>query len=84
MEIDLRCKKCGRWLGKATSNTDDLTIKCGNCKNNNVYNITFTSTINGAVCYDRDRTDLSEQPAKVNSKTAEPHRQNVRRYKVHE
>ena len=74
MEIDLRCKKCGRWLGKATSNTDKLTIKCGNCKSNNVYNITFASTINGAVCYDINRTDLSEPPAKVNLKTAEPHK----------
>ena len=71
MEIDLRCKKCGRWLGKATSNMDNLTIKCGNCKTNNVYNVTFTSTISGAVCYHRNRTELSEQPAKVNSKTAE-------------
>ena len=74
MDIDLRCKKCGRWLGKATSNTDHLTIKCGNCKTNNVYNITFTSTISSAVCYHKDRTDLSEQPAKVNSKTAEQHK----------
>lgn len=68
MEIDLRCKKCGRWLGKATSNTEHLTIKCGNCKTNNVYNITFTSTLSGAVCYDRNRTELSEQPAKVKLK----------------
>ena len=68
MEIDLRCKKCGRWLGKATSNTDNLTIKCGNCKNNNVYNVTFVSTISGAVCYDIDRTELSEAPAKVKLK----------------
>ena len=59
MEIDLRCKKCGRWLGKATSNTERLTIKCGNCKSNNVYNITFTSTLSGAVCYHNKRTDLS-------------------------
>lgn len=68
MDIDLRCKKCGRWLGKATSNTDHLTIKCGNCKSNNVYNITFTSTLSGAVCYHIDRTELSEQPAKVKLK----------------
>ena len=68
MEIDLRCKKCGRWLGKATSNTEHLTIKCGNCKTNNVYNVTFTSTLNGAVCYDRGRTELSEAPAKVKLK----------------
>lgn len=68
MDINLKCKKCGRWLGKATSNTDHLTIKCGNCKTNNVYNITFTSTLSGAVCYHIDRTELSEQPAKVNSK----------------
>lgn len=77
MEIDLRCKKCGRWLGKATSNTDHLTIKCGNCKTNNVYNVTFTSTLSGAVCYDRNRTELSEQPAKVKLKdrrTAETER----------
>lgn len=80
MEIDLRCKKCGRWLGKATSNTDNITIKCGNCKSNNVYNITFTSTISGAVCYHIDRTDLSEPPAKVNSKdrrTAQAERSEV-------
>lgn len=80
MEIDLRCKKCRRWLGKITSNTDNLTIKCGNCKSNNVYNITFTSTLSGAVCYHKNRTELSEQPAKVNSKdrrTAQAERSEV-------
>ena len=70
MEVDLRCRKCNRWLGKATSNTEHLTIKCGNCKTNNIYNVTFTSTLKGGLCYSKSRTDLSEAPAKANPKAA--------------
>lgn len=38
--MDLRCKKCGRWLGH-TDNNCDLEFKCGNCKTNNRFNIRF-------------------------------------------
>ena len=71
MEINLKCRNCGRWLGKTDSNTEHLTIKCGNCKTNNIYNVTFTSTISTALWYSNNRTDLSEQPAKANPKAAE-------------
>lgn len=71
MEVDLRCRKCNRWLGKATSNTEKLTIKCGNCKTNNTFNVTFASTINGSLCYSKNRTDLSEATGKGQAKAAE-------------
>lgn len=74
MEINLKCRNCGRWLGKTDSNTDNLTIKCGNCKTNNIYNVTFTSTLKGGLCYSKSRTDLSEAPAKANPKAAEQRR----------
>lgn len=38
--MDLRCKQCGRWLGK-TEQDCDLEFKCGNCKTNNRFNIQF-------------------------------------------
>lgn len=71
MEVDLRCRKCNRWLGKATSNTEKLTIKCGNCKTNNEFNVTFASTLRQGLCYDKSRTDLSEATGKGQTKTAE-------------
>lgn len=71
MEINLKCRNCGRWLGKTNSNTENLTIKCGNCKTNNIYNVTFTSTLKGGLWYSKSRTDLSEQPAKANTEAAE-------------
>lgn len=74
MEINLKCRNCGRWLGKTDSNTDNLTIKCGNCKTNNIYNVTFTSTLKDGLWYSKSRTDLSEQPAKANTEAAEQRR----------
>ena len=71
MEINLKCRNCGRWLGKTNSNTENLTIKCGNCKTNNVYNVTFTSTLKSGLWYSKSRTDLSEATGKGQSKTAE-------------
>lgn len=38
--MDLRCKKCGRWLGH-TDNDCDLEFKCGNCKTNNQFRVHF-------------------------------------------
>lgn len=74
MKINLKCRNCGRWLGKTNGNTENLTIKCGNCKTNNVYNVTFISTLKGGLWYSKSRTDLSEQPAKANTEAAEQRR----------
>lgn len=66
-EIDLRCKKCGRWLGKTNTAISDLVIKCGNCKHNNVFNVEFQSNF---VYHEIRRVDRSSD-AKGQSKTAD-------------
>lgn len=39
--MDLKCKKCGRWLGHVNQNVSGLQIKCGNCKLLNLFKIVF-------------------------------------------
>lgn len=70
MEVDLKCRKCGRWLGKANADLAGVIIKCGNCKTNNAFSVTFTSTLRQGLCYYKSRTDLSEATGKGQSKTA--------------
>lgn len=67
IEIDLRCKKCGRWLGKANSSLAGVVIKCGNCKTNNAYNIEFQSNF---VYHENRRVDRSSN-AEGQVKTAD-------------
>lgn len=38
--MDLRCKKCERWLGRANGDCATI-IKCGNCKANNQFVVHF-------------------------------------------
>lgn len=45
--MDLKCRKCGRWLGHADGNIGETTIKCGNCKTNNKYRVIMMSTYDG-------------------------------------
>ena len=67
MEIDLRCKKCARWLGKTCKNVQNLIIKCGNCKYNNVFNVEFQSQF----AYNEIRRVDRSSDAKGQSKTAD-------------
>lgn len=67
IEIDLRCKQCGRWLGKANSSLAGVVIKCGNCKTNNTYNIEFQSNF---VYHENRRVDRSSN-AEGQTKTAD-------------
>lgn len=38
MSYDIHCKKCGRYLGSCTRDTD-VTLKCPNCKSLEHYSI---------------------------------------------
>lgn len=38
MEYDIHCKKCGRYLGSCTRDTD-ITLKCPNCRSLLEYHI---------------------------------------------
>ena len=67
IEIDLRCKKCGRWLGKTSKSVNGLVIKCGNCKTNNTYNVEFQSNF----VYSENRRVDQRSDAKGQSKTAD-------------
>lgn len=67
IEIDLRCKQCGRWLGKTSKSVNGLVIKCGNCKTNNTYNIEFQSNF---VYHENRRVDRSSN-AEGQIKTAD-------------
>ena len=71
IEIDLRCKKCGRWLGKADNSLAGVVIKCGNCKTNNEYTIVMQSDIAHNSCYARNRRVDQRSDAKGQSKTAD-------------
>ena len=70
-EIDLRCKKCGRWLGKANTSLNGVIIKCGNCKTNNEYTIVMQSDIVRHSWYARNRRVDPRSDAKGQSKTAD-------------
>ena len=70
-EIDLRCKKCGRWLGKANTSLNGVIIKCGNCKTNNEYTIVMQSDIVRRSWYSRNRRVDQGSNAKGQSKTAD-------------
>ena len=71
IEIDLRCKKCGRWLGKADNSLAGVVIKCGNCKTNNEYTIVMQSDIARHSLYTRNRRVDQRSDAKGQSKTAD-------------
>lgn len=71
IEIDLRCKKCGRWLGKADNSLAGVVIKCGNCKTNNEYTIVMQSDIVQNSLYTRTRRVDQRSDAKGQSKTAD-------------
>ena len=70
-EIDLRCKKCGRWLGKANASLAGVVIKCGNCKTNNEYTVVMQSDIVRHSWYSRNRRVDQGSNAKGQSKTAD-------------
>lgn len=70
-EIDLRCKKCGRWLGKANASLAGVVIKCGNCKTNNEYTIVMQSDIVRHSWYHTNRRVDQRSDAKGQSKTAD-------------
>lgn len=70
-EINLRCKKCGRWLGKANTSLAGVIIKCGNCKTNNEYTIVMQSDIAHNSWYARNRRVDQRSDAKGQSKTAD-------------
>lgn len=36
---DIRCKKCGRWLGRVHGRATGVALKCGNCKAVSAYDI---------------------------------------------
>ena len=71
IEIDLRCKKCGRWLGKANASLAGVIIKCGNCKTNNEYTIVMQSDIVRRSWYHTNRRVDQGSNAKGQSKTAD-------------
>ena len=70
-EIDLRCKKCGRWLGKANNSLASVIIKSGNCKTNNEYTIVMQSDIVRHSWYHTNRRVDQRSDAKGQSKTAD-------------
>lgn len=70
-EIDLRCKKCGRWLGKANASLAGVVIKCGNCKTNNEYTIVMQSDIAQNSWYARNRRVDRSSNAEGQVKTAD-------------
>lgn len=67
--MNLKCKKCGRWLGKIYNDVNYLVVKCGNCKYNNRYTVTFIGSFSGSPCYSRSRTLPSDSNGQM--KTAE-------------
>ena len=76
--MDLTCKKCGRWLGKTDNGANGLTVKCGNCKTNNVYNISTQSAlysdylaIGGGYMYNNNRQSENKAKAAATQKAAE-------------
>lgn len=71
IEIDLRCKRCGRWLGKANASLACVIIKCGNCKTNNEFSIVMQSDIAQNSWYARTRRVDQRSDAKGQSKTAD-------------
>lgn len=70
-EINLRCKKCGRWLGKANTSLTGVIIKCGNCKTNNEFTVVMQSDIVRHSWYARNRRVDQGSNAKGQSKTAD-------------
>lgn len=70
-EIDLRCKKCGRWLGKANASLAGVVIKCGNCKTNNEYTIVMQSDIVRHLWYSKNRRVDRSSNAEGQTKTAD-------------
>lgn len=70
-EIDLRCKKCRRWLGKTNASLAGVIIKCGNCKANNEFSIVMHSDIVRHSLYTRYRRVGQGSNAEGQSKTAD-------------
>lgn len=71
IEIDLRCKNCGRWLGKANTSLAGVVIKCGNCKTNNEFTVVMQSDIVRHSLYTKNRRVDQGSNAKGQSKTAD-------------
>lgn len=68
--MNLRCKKCNRWLGTIEHSVDGLVIKCGNCKANNEFNVVMISEFRPSMCYNLDRRGATPQSQQGQSKTA--------------
>ena len=67
--MNLRCKKCNRWLGTCDHSVDGLVIKCGNCKFNNEFNIVMISEFRPSMCYNADRRGTIPQSQEGQPKT---------------
>lgn len=42
--MDIRCRKCGRFLGSVDQNMR-MKLKCANCKQYSEYRVTYLSTV---------------------------------------
>lgn len=69
--MDLRCKKCGRWLGHTDDNMSGVVFKCGNCKAMNTFNVEFVTPKWMRLVYNKDRRGKDSTEAKGQPKTAE-------------
>lgn len=68
--MDLKCKQCGRWLGHTDANIEGVTIKCGNCKANNVFNVEIVAPPFVKFVYNKNRRNNDAAKAEGQSKTA--------------
>ena len=69
--MDLKCKQCGRWLGHTDTDMDGVTIKCGNCKTNNVFNVKIVAPKWARFAYNEGRRNDCAKSAEGQSKTAD-------------